>query len=96
MAANAQVGSRFDYCNSLFRSLSALDLCKLQFVQSSLARIVANTTKYSHITPVRKTLHWLAIEHRSIFKTALLVYKFLHSGYQKYFVPFLSLSLDGD
>ena len=84
MAANALVGSRLDYCNSLFWSFSALDLGN----QSSLARIVTNT-KYSHITPVRKTLHWLPIEHCSIFKTALLVYKFLYSGYPKYFVPFL-------
>ena len=79
-------------CNSLFRSLSAFDLCKLQCVLASLASIVTNTTKYSHITPVRKTLHWLPIEHCSIFKTALLVYKFLHSGYPKYF--YLSLNLD--
>ena len=57
MAANALVESRLGYCNSLFRSLSALDLHKLQCVQNSLARIVTNTTKYSHITPVRKTLH---------------------------------------
>ena len=42
-----------------------------------------------HTSPVRKTLLWLPIEHRSIFKTALLVCKFLHSGYPKYFVPFL-------
>ena len=89
MAANTLVGSRLDWCNSLFRSLSALDLRKLQCVQNSLARIVTNTTKYSHITPVRKILHWLPIEHRSIFKTALLVYKFLHCGYPKYFAPFL-------
>ena len=89
MAANAFVGSRLDYCNSLFRGLSALDLRKLQCVQNSLARIVTNTTKYSHITPVRKALHWLPIKYRSIFKTAVLVYKFLHSGNPKYFDPFL-------
>ena len=89
MAVYALVGSRLDYCNSLFRSLSALDLYKLQCVQNSLSRIVTNTTKYSHITPVRKILHWLPIEHRSIFKTALLVYKFLHCGHPKYFAPFL-------
>ena len=82
MALNALVGSRFDYCNSLFRSLSALDLCKLQFVQNSRARIIINTTNYSHITLVTKTLHCLPIEHRSIIK-------FLQSGYQKYFIPFL-------
>ena len=89
MSVNALLGSQLDYCNSLFRSLSALDLCKLQCVQNSLARIVINTTKYSHITPVRKILHWLPIEHCSIFKTALVVYKFLHCGYPKYFAPFL-------
>ena len=89
MAANAVVGSRLDYCNSLFRSLSALDLHMLRCVQNSLARIVTNTTKYSHITPVKKILDWLPIEHRSIFKTALLVYKFLNCGHPKYFAPFL-------
>ena len=89
MSANALVVSPLDCCNSLFRSLSALDLCKLQYVLNSLARIVTNTTKYSHMTPVRKTLHWLPIEHRSIFKTALLMYKFLQSDYPKYFALFL-------
>ena len=69
--------------------LSALDHRKLQCVQNSLARIVTNTTKYSHIPPVRKILHWLPIEQRSIFKTALLVYKFLNCGQPRYFAPFL-------
>ena len=66
MALNALIGSRLDYCNSLFRNLSVLYFCKLQCVQNNLAKIVINTTKYSHITPVRKTLHWLPIEHCSI------------------------------
>ena len=39
---------------------------------------------------VRMTLHWLPIEHCSIFKSdILLVYKFLHNGYSKYFVLLL-------
>ena len=53
-AVNVLVGSRLDYCNSLSRSLLALDLHKLQYVQNSLDRIVTNT-KYSHIIPVGKT-----------------------------------------
>ena len=55
LAANFLIGSCLDYCNSLFRSLSALPLCRLQCVQNTLARIVVNTTKYTHITPVRKS-----------------------------------------
>ena len=51
------VRSRLDYYNSLFRSLSALDLNRLQCAQNSLSRTVANTAKYWHITPVTKGLH---------------------------------------
>ena len=58
VAANTLVGSHLDFCNSLFSSLSALDLHRLQCVQISLNIIVANITKYSHITPIRKSLHW--------------------------------------
>ena len=89
LAAIALDGRRLDYCNSFPRSLSALDLHRLQCVQNSLARIVTNTTKCSHISPVRKTLHYLPIKHHSVFKTALLVYKFLQKNFPKYFEPFL-------
>ena len=80
LTANTLIGSHLDHCNSLLTSLSTLDLCRLQCVQNSLARIVANTNKNSHITPVRRSLQWLAIKHRCVFKRALLVYKFLHNG----------------
>ena len=80
MAANAFVGSRLDYCNSLFRGLSVSNLCKLQCIQNSLARIVCRATSLSHTTPLRKALHWLPIRHRCTFKTALLVYKYLHTN----------------
>ena len=36
MTVNALVGSQLDYCNSLFRSLSAVDLHELQYVPNSL------------------------------------------------------------
>ena len=42
------------------------------------------------ITPVLKNLHWLPVEHRSVFKTATLVYKFIHTGFPKYFAPYIS------
>ena len=54
LTANTLVGSHLDYCNSLLRSLYALDLGKLKCVEFSLLRIVANKTKYSHTPPVRK------------------------------------------
>ena len=88
--ANALVSSRLEYCNSLFRSLSKFNLRKLQCIQNSAARIVSNTSRYTSITPVLKNLHWLPVQHRSVFKTATLVYKFLHTGFPRYFAPYIS------
>ena len=90
LVANALVSSRLDYCNSLFRSLSKFSLCKLQCVRNSAARIVSNTSCYTSITPVLKKLHWLPVEQRMLFKTATLVYKFLHTAFPMYFAPYLS------
>ena len=88
--ANAFVSSRLDYYNSLFRSLSKVNLHRLQSIQNSAARIVTNSSKYTRITPVLKKLHWLPIHFRSEFKLAILVYKFIHTGFRKYFAPHLS------
>ena len=57
LVANALISSRLDYCNSLFRSLFKFNLCKLQCIQNSAARIVSNTSRYTSITPVLKKLH---------------------------------------
>ena len=85
LLANALVSSHLDYCNSIFRSVSASDLKRLQSIQNSIARIVAKKSRQSHITPVLKHLHWLPIKFRSIFKTLTLVYKFLDTGFPSYF-----------
>ena len=88
--ANALVSSRLDYCNSLFHSLSSHNATRLQYVQNALAQFVTGASKYIHITSTLRALHWLPIR-RIIFKTLVLVYKYLTTGQPKYFAPYLSL-----
>ena len=88
--ANAYVSSQLDYCNSLFRSLSKFNLHRLQSIQNSAARIVTNLSKYNQITLVLRKLHWLPIQFHLEFKLATLVYKFIHTGFPKYFASHLS------
>ena len=88
--ANAFLSSWLDYCNSLFRSLTKVNLYRLQSIQNSAARIVTNSCKYTRITLVLRKLHWLPIQFRSEFKLATLVYKFIHTGFPKYLAPHLS------
>ena len=59
LLANALISSRLDYCNSLFLSLTDFELRRLQLVQNSLCRVVTRSSKFAHITPQLKRLHWL-------------------------------------
>ena len=89
--ANTLVNSRLDYCNSLFSSLSSCNATRLQYVQNALARFVTGASKFTHITSSLKTLHWLHIRQQIIFKTLVLVYKYLTTGQPRYFAQYLTL-----
>ena len=84
LLANALVSSRLDYCNSLFLSLTDFELRRLQLVQNSLCRVVTRSSKFSHITPQLKKLHWLPVKHRVQFKIGLITYKILNQGQPVY------------
>ena len=75
---HALIFSKIDYCNSLLYGLPNIQLSKLQRIQNASARLLTNTPKYAHITPVLKELHWLPVKSRIIFKIALLTFKSLH------------------
>ena len=68
--------------NSVFIDYSLSKTVQLELLQ--------NSSKYTRITPVLRKLHWLPVQFRSEFKLAMLVYKFIHMGFPKYFAPYLS------
>ena len=75
------VTSRLDYCNSLLYGVPACKLEQLQRVQNIAARVVTLTrcSPENHITPVLKSLHWLPVKIRIVFKVLLLTYKCVSS-----------------
>ena len=84
LLANALVSRRLDYCHSLFLSLTDFKLRRLQLVQNSLCRAVTRSSKYSHITPQLKKLHWLPIKYRIQFIIGLITYKIRNQGQPVY------------
>ena len=70
------------------------NLCKLQCIQILWPELYQTTCSRYTSSPVHvlKKLHWFLVEHLIyiVFKTATLVYKFLHTGFPKYFTPYLS------
>ncbi|KAJ8398364.1 hypothetical protein AAFF_G00426190 [Aldrovandia affinis] len=68
----ALVISRLDYCNSLLAGLPACAIKPLQLVQNAAARLVFNQPKFTHVTPLLSSLHWLPIAARIRFKSLVL------------------------
>ena len=82
---HAFVTSRIDYSNGLLYELPNCQLSKLQRIQNAAARLVTNSHRRCHITPILNSLHWLPVKFRIEFKILLLVFKCLH-GLSPYYL----------
>jgi hypothetical protein len=89
--ATALVHSKPDYCNSLYYLLSSTHLNKLQVIQNSLARAITTITRFCHINPVLKSLHWLRIKQRIEYKILSLTYTALRHNSPSYLIHKLKL-----
>ena len=78
LLVQAFISTRLDYCNSLLYVISDNLYRRLQAVQNAAARLITNTRRFEHITPVLQQLHWLPVRQRVQFKIAVLAYEALH------------------
>ena len=57
----ALVFSRLLYCSPIWSSTSKKNVSKLQSVQNIAVRVVTDSRKFEHITPVLRDVNWLAL-----------------------------------
>ena len=83
--------SRVDYCNSLLLGISRDKLHRLQVIQNSAAKLITRKKRMAHSSPILYELHWLPIEIRINYKTAMLCYKCLNDEAPQYLQDLLTI-----
>ena len=81
--------------DSTFNGIHSKDLTRLQRIQNCLARVVAKAPRFSRSMPLLKSLHWLPIRTRIIFKTCLVTFKALTLNQPDYLNKLLTLRQSG-
>ena len=55
------------------------------------ARIISNVSRYSHITPVLCSLHWLPVKFRIDFKILLFTFKAIYGHAPGYLIDLIAI-----
>ena len=89
------VSSRLDYCNALLLGVPDCKIQRLQKMLNIAARLVVRPPRDHDIVDILKSLHWLPVKARVLFKVLLLVYKSLNNLAPEYlsslFIPYQQL-----
>ena len=88
---HAFIIGRIDYCNSLLFGLPSVHLLKLQRLQNAAARLISNVPRYTHITLVLCSLHWLPVKFRIDFKILLLTFKAIYGHARGYLIDLIAI-----
>jgi len=75
---------RLDYGNSILAGVSSHLLSRLQSVMNAVARLIFSSSRFQHIAPLLRQLHWLKAPERIAFQQSVLVYKCLHGSAPAY------------
>ena len=72
---NAFICSKLYYGSTIWSNTSLKNVKKLQLVQNFAARIVNDSNKYEHITPVLRQLNWLLVSYMLQFRELVMSFR---------------------
>lgn len=78
------VFSKLDHWNALLFGLPNCTTKRLQHIQNATACLITLTTKHDNMTPILFNIHWLAVNHHTIFGILLITQKALSKLAQSY------------
>jgi len=77
---NSLVFSKLFCCSTVWSGTSKYNVHNLQLLQNFAARILTNTKKFDHISPILNELGWLTIEKLLNLRDVIMIYKCINEG----------------
>ena len=75
---NCLVFSKLSYCSTVWSGTFEQNIHKLQLGQNFAARVLTNTRKFDHISPVLQELGWSSIKHLLLVRDVTQLYKIMN------------------
>ena len=72
------VFSKLSYCWTVWSGTFTHNINKLQLVQNFAARVLTNTKKFDHISPVLRALCWPSIKNQLLVRDLTMLYKMVN------------------
>ena len=72
---NCLVFCKLFYCSTVWSGTFAYNMNKLQLLQNFAARVLTNTKKFDHISPVLRALCWPSIMNQLLVRDVTILYK---------------------
>ena len=91
---NSLIFSKLFYCSTVWAGTSKQNLQKLQLVQNFTVRVLTDTKKFDHISPVLRELGWPSIKDQLLVRDTTQVYKIVNGLAPLYLSSKLSKRLD--
>ena len=66
--------TKLDFENATLSGIPSVLIDRLQAVMKAAARLVFQSSRYDHVTPLLHRLHWLRARERISYKLAVLVF----------------------
>ena len=64
------VFSKMLYCSSVWSNTTLQNINRLQSIQNFASKIVTNSRKFDHVTPLLRELNWLPVKEQLFYRPA--------------------------
>ena len=78
------VFSKMLYCSSVWSNTTAQNITKIQSIQSFTCKIITNSKKSDHVTPLLRHLNWLPVREQLQYRDSILAFKCIYGTAPQY------------